>query len=39
MSYELRPMVKVFEDVIAGNVCVAATRRAESMLTTPDRVR
>lgn len=39
MRYELRPMVKVFEDVLAGNVCVAATRRAESMLTATDHVR
>jgi hypothetical protein len=39
MRYELLPMVKVFDDVLAGNVCVAATRRAESMLTTTDHVR
>jgi hypothetical protein len=39
MRYELRPMVKVFEDVLAASVCVAATRRAESMLTATDHVR
>lgn len=38
MRYELRPTVGIFENALAGNLCVVAMRRAESMLTTTDHV-
>jgi hypothetical protein len=39
MRYALRPFVGIFENALAGNVCVVAMRRAELMLTTTDHVR
>lgn len=39
MRYELRPFVGIFVNALAGDVCVVAMRRAESMLTPTDHVR